>query len=96
MFVLPVSFAAVTVTVLVTLLGAVVGAVARMIITAVSPGANVGIVTFAVLFAPEATMPAAVVPISEVPETKTAPAGNVSTTLTEVAVDGPLFVTFMV
>ena len=91
-----VSFVAVTVTVFVTLLGAVVGAVARIVTTAVSPGAKVGMVTLAVLLAPEATVPAVVDPINDVPETNTAPAGSVSTTLTAVAVDGPLFVTFIV
>ena len=90
------SLAAVTVTVLVTLVGAVDGAVARMITTAVSPGAKVGIVTLAVLFAPEATVPAVVEPITDVPETKVTPVGKLSTTLTEVAVDGPLLVTFIV
>ena len=91
-----ISFVAVTVTVLVTLLGAANGAVARIRTTAVSPGAKVGMVTLAVLLVPEATVPAFVVPIKEVPDTNVAPAGSVSTTLTEVAVDGPLFVTFMV
>ncbi len=67
-----------------------------MVTTAVSPGARVGMVTLAVLFAPEATVPAAVEPIVEVPETKVMPVGKLSTTLTEVAVDGPLLVTFIV
>ena len=91
-----VSFVAVTVTELVTLLGAVDGAVARILTTAVSPGAKVGIVTLAVLFVPDVTVPAAVDPINDVPETKVTPVGNVSTTLTNVAVEGPLFVTFIV
>ena len=96
LFVLTESLVAVTVTVLVMLLGAVVGAVARIVTTAVSPGAKVGMTTFAVLLDPDATVPAVAEPISDVPETKTAPVGNVSTTLTDVAVDGPLLVTFIV
>ena len=91
-----VSLVAVTVTVFVTLPGVDAGAVARIVTTAVSPGDNVGMVTLAVLFEPEATVPAEVEPISDVPETKITPDGRVSTTLTEVAVDRPLFVTFMV
>ena len=91
-----VSLVAVTVTEFVTLPRVDAGAVARIVTTAVSPGANVGMVTFAVLLEPAATVPAAVEPISDVPETKRTPVGRVSTTLTDVAVDGPLLVTFIV
>ena len=91
-----VSLVAVTVTVFVTLPGVDAGAVARIVTTVVSPGAKVGMLTLALLFEPAATVPAAVEPMSDVPEIKVTPDGRVSTTLTDVAVDGPLFVTFMV
>ena len=87
------SFTAVTVTVLVMFPVEVEDAVARMVTTADSFGANVGMTTLAVLFAPDETVPAGVLPISDVPETNVTPAGNVSTTFTDVAVEGPLFVT---
>ncbi len=91
-----VSFAAVTVTVFVTDPVAVAETVARIVTTAVCPGAKVGMVTVAELFAPDVTVPAAVDPMSDVPLTKVTPVGRVSATATDVAVDGPLFVTFIV
>ena len=91
-----VAWVGVTVTVFVMLTGVDDGAVERIVTTVVSPGAKVGIVTLAVLLEPEATVPAEVEPISDVPEIKVTPDGRVSTTLTEVAVDRPLFVTFTV
>ena len=96
LFVDTVSLVAVTVTVFVMLPELVTGTDARMVTTAVSPGARVGIVTLAVLLAPEATVPAVEDPMTEVPETKVKPVGKVSTTETDVAVDGPLFVTLSV
>lgn len=96
LFVETVSFAAVTVTVFVTVPVAVADTVPRIVTTAVSPGASDGMVTVAVLLAPDATVPAAVDPMREVPLTNVTPDGRVSETATEVAVDGPLFVTFIV
>ena len=90
------SLAAVTVTVLVMFPVEVAATVAWIVTIADSPGANVGMATLAVLFAPEETVPAGVVPISDVPETNVTPVGNVSATFTVVAVEGPLFVTVKV
>jgi hypothetical protein len=90
------SLAAVTVTVLVMFPVEVVATVARIVTIADSPGANAGMTTLAVLFAPDETVPAGVEPINEVPETNVTPVGNVSATFTVVAVEGPLFVTVKV
>jgi hypothetical protein len=96
LFVDTVSLVAVTVTVFVMFPELVTGTDARIVTTAVSPGAKVGIVTFAVLLEPDATVPAVDEPMTDVPETKVKPVGSVSTTETDVAVDGPLLVTLSV
>lgn len=90
------SFAAVTVTVLVMFPVEDVATVARIVTIADSPGANAGMTTLAVLFAPDETVPAGVEPIKDVPETNVTPVGKVSATFTVDAVEGPLFVTVKV
>ena len=91
------SLAAVTVTEFVTFPRTATPTRATRVTAAVSPGTREGIVTLAeALLVPGMRFVGAPPPMAKLPDTNVTPVGSVSTNAIDVAVEGPLFVTFMV